>query len=178
MRGGEKSYLLVWWFSAKIWEMNWRAKKREMERERVKCVTPGWPTNTCNVFITGENMINYTCGTWMPPFMTGPCIWWWSGGWYGMSMLVFVFSMCWKCCWWKLFVVGSSSICGLREMVSSAGDGWREPGVRLKNRWFIEHFMCIKIENKQRAKLWNFIFCLFQLKLKLGTICTGMQTHV
>lgn len=99
-------------------------------------------------------MINYTCGIWRPPFMRGPCIWWWSCGWYCMSMLLFALSMCWKCwCWWKLFVVGSSSICG-REIVSSAGDGWREPGVRLKL-------------NKQHNRLGK-LCILSKLKIKIS----------
>lgn len=54
----------------------------------------------CAMYVRSE--INYTCGIWWPPFITGPCIWWWSCGWYGMSMLLFwALSMCWKCwCWW------------------------------------------------------------------------------
>lgn len=75
-----------------------------------------------------------TCGIWSPPapFMTAPCIWWFIiGGWNERSM--FELSMCWNCCWWNKFVLGSSNDCG-RVIVSSAGDGWRDPGVLLQNK--------------------------------------------
>lgn len=76
--------------------------------------------------------MNGTCGIWRPPtpFITAPCIWWFiMGGWNERSM--FELNMCWNCCWWNKF--GSSNDCG-RVIVSSAGDGWRDPGVRLQNR--------------------------------------------
>lgn len=117
-----------------------------------------------------------TCGTDNPPFITWFCIWWliWWCGWYEFMLFIefnefmlliccwcsaaFMFtplSICWNCwCWnelgtlteWssKLFCLGKCS---------SAGEGCREPGVRLKNLNFILFQQNNKLINNVYLKL-------------------------
>lgn len=146
----------------------------------ITSVSPSYQITLLIYYSVMRNVLKFcsTCGIWSPPtpFITAPCIWWFiMGGWNDKSMLEL--RMCWNCCWWNKFVDGSSNDCG-RVIVSSAGDGWRDPGVRLQhndtrplkyveNRLGIEIFSANRFINSEKniqfeisaigtSRLWSF----------------------